>query len=97
MAQVITPLRIKKILVPIDGSRYSEKAGLTAVEIALKYSATTVLYHVAKYPGNELGISSTHTVSVGIPLSDPLADNLKKQAVACMSRIEAIANKNGIS
>ena len=76
-----------KILATVDGSGLAEIAGYTAADLAKKYSASLAILYVAKYPKNLLGVSSSHTVEVGLPLSDPLADRLKQEASASMNRI----------
>ena len=40
---------LKKILVPIDGSEYSDKAVDFAVELAKKYGAKIILHHVIQH------------------------------------------------
>jgi nucleotide-binding universal stress UspA family protein len=84
---------LTKILVAVDGSSYAEKAGFRAAEVAQRFSAELVVLHVAKYPPNSLGISSTHTVAVGLPLSDPGVDNLKHSAIYQMKKISEYAKK----
>jgi len=75
----------------------AEKAGLKAAEIAARYSAALIIYHVAKYPANSLGVSSTHTIQVGLPLSDPLTDKAKQRARESMERIAAYAKRIGVA
>lgn len=89
--------KFRNILVPVDGSHYAEKAGLTAVDLAKKYSAKLMILYVAKYPPNSLGVSSTHTVSVGFPLGDPLADKAKQQATDSIDKISEYASKCGVN
>lgn len=93
----IVPATITKILVAVDGSDFAERAGLTAVNIARRYSIPLVLLHVANYPPNRLGSGSVHTISVGPPLSDPMIDRQKQKAVASMDRIGAYAVKRGVN
>ncbi len=93
----IVPVPINKVLATVDGSDFSEKAGYTAAQIALRYSKQLYIIHVAKYPPNSLGVGGTHTVAVGLPLPDPIADQLKKRAVASMDRIAAYATKLSVS
>ncbi len=64
--------------------------------MARRYSAALIIFHVAKYPGNTLGISSTHTLEVGLPLSDPIVDREKQGAKDSMDRIETYAKKLGV-
>ena len=90
------PAKIGKILVAVDGSDYAERAGLTAAELAAKYSAELGILHVADYPPNVLGVGSTHTVPVGIPMSDPDVDRQRKRALDSIERIEAFASRLGI-
>jgi nucleotide-binding universal stress UspA family protein len=91
-----SPAKIGKILVAVDGSDYAERAGLTAVDLAVKYSAELGILHVADYPPNVLGVGSSHTVPVGIPMSDPDVDRQRKRAMDSIERIEAFASKHGI-
>jgi len=85
-----------RILVAVDGSAFSERAGFHAANLAQKYSATLIVLHVAKYPANSLGITSTHTVSVGLPLSDPVVDRMKEGALDSMKKISGYARRLGI-
>ena len=91
------PAIFRNILNPVDGSDFAEIAGITAVELAARYSSPLTIFYVAKYPANDLGVSSTNTVSVGRPLTDPATDRLKKRAVASMERIEKYARTRGIA
>jgi nucleotide-binding universal stress UspA family protein len=90
------PPQIHTVLVAVDGSGYSEKAGLWASDVAQKYSAKLFILHVAKYPTNNLGVTTTHAVAVGLPLSDPLVDRQKKNAMALMDKIGSAADKLGL-
>jgi len=64
--------------------------------MARRYSAALIILHVAKYPVNVLGVSSTHTVEVGLPFTDPIVDRQKKQAKDSMDRVYAYAKKLGV-
>lgn len=86
----------RRILVAVDGSEFSERAGLFAVSLARVYRAHLTVFHVAKYPSNQLGVGSTHTLSVGLPLSDSVVDKLKQAATAQMERIAVIAKRSGV-
>lgn len=97
MGVEILPATISKILVAVDGSSFAEKAGLTAVNLARRYSTPLILLHVANYPPNLLGSGSVHTVPVGTPLSDPVIDRAKQKAIASMNRIGAYAMKRGVA
>lgn len=89
--QYLGPADINRILVAIDGSKFAEKAGATAADLASRYSAELVILHVAKYPPNTLGTGSTHTVAVGPPLSDTIVDKEKKNASESMRRVALFA------
>jgi len=91
------PSKFSCILIAVDGSNLSEKGGMIAVDLASKYSASAIILHVAKYPQNTLGVNPNHSVSVGLPLEDPLAENLKKHAVASMDRIAEYARKLNVT
>jgi len=96
MGPEVVAAKITKILVAVDGSDFAERAGLTAVNIARRYSIPVVLLHVANYPANTLGSGSVHTVSVGIPLADPIIDRQKQRAISSMDRIGGYATKRGV-
>jgi nucleotide-binding universal stress UspA family protein len=88
---VTDPSPFTKILAAVDGSSLAENAGLKAAEIAARYSAALIVFHVAKYASNSLGVRSTHTIQVGLPLSDPLTDKAKQLAKESMERIASHA------
>jgi nucleotide-binding universal stress UspA family protein len=90
------PPQIHTILVAVDGSGYSEKAGLWASDVAQKYSAKLFILHVAKYPTNNLGVTTADTVAVGFPLKDSMVDQQKKNAMALMDRLGSVADKLGL-
>jgi nucleotide-binding universal stress UspA family protein len=92
----VLPARIGRILVAVDGSEFAEKAAMTAVGLAKKYSAKLEILHVADYPPNMLGVGSIHTVSVGIPMADSDVDREKKRAMDSIKRIESFALRLGI-
>jgi nucleotide-binding universal stress UspA family protein len=87
------PSKFSCVLIAIDGSSLAEKGGFIAVDLAKRYSANVIILHVAKYPPNTLGRGPEHSIPVGLPLSDPLAENLKRHAIASLDRIAAYARK----
>ena len=97
MSEKVLPLKVDRILVAIDGSADSEKAGLTAVDLAERYSAQIFILHVSNYPQDTLGFGSTHTVAVGLPQPDPEVDKEGKRAQEMMDRIEKIAANRGVT
>jgi len=92
----LKPANFARILVAIDGSKFAEKAGATASALAQRYSAELVILYVARYPPNALGRGSTHTVAVGLPISDPVIDKEKKNATDSMHRVATFARKFGV-
>jgi nucleotide-binding universal stress UspA family protein len=92
-----SPVTIRRILVAVDGSEFSDRAGSLGINLAAACSAHLTIFSVAKYPANSLGVSSTNTVSVGTPLADPLVEKFKQKVSAQMERLTGLAKKSGIS
>jgi len=79
----------------MDGSQFAENAGITAADLARRYSARLIILHVAKYRSNELEIDA-HSVAVGLPLSDPVVDKLKHEVGESMLRVVTYAKSLGV-
>ena len=91
------PVKLNKILVGVDGSEDAEKAGAFAIDLARRYSASLILFFVARYPPNDMGPTITDVVSLGEPQDDPLREKKKQTALASMHEIGELARKMNIS
>ncbi len=91
MAANLTPAHVRHVLAAIDGSDHAEKAGLFAVGLAKRYNARLSLLHIAHYPPQYLGRTTTHNVAVGFPPENRDAEHQKKRARDSMDRIARMA------
>ena len=96
MAADLAPARIRHVIAAIDGSDNAEKAGLFAVGFAKRYGARLTLLHVAHYPPQYLGRTTTHDVAVGFPPENQDAELQKKRARDSMDRIDRIAESENV-
>ena len=85
---------ISKILVPTDGSKTAQKAGIYAVGLAKQLYASIIIMSVMD---KRLLISRTVTVKRSLPgVAESLQDYLQETAEAYVEEIEALCKKRGI-
>jgi nucleotide-binding universal stress UspA family protein len=86
--QIVGDIQLKKILVPIDGSRYSMKAAKYAIEVAKLQKAQIVcIYVIAKLSyGYEYAGS----------LFDEYLEDIKNKSQSWFNQINKMAENNGL-
>jgi len=89
-----------EILVPVDGSKYSQNAAEYAVKIAKLMKAKIVVLHVLHLPAYAFTYSASGGVSpVAIPTPLPLevSDDEKKVAKELVDSVREMAEEAGVS
>lgn len=88
-----------KILVPVDGSKYSQDAAEYAVKIAKLMKAKVVVLHVVPMPAYAFTYSvwdGVSPVAIPTPLTFELSDDEKKVAKELVDSVRKIAEKAGV-
>lgn len=87
-----------KILVPVDGSKYSQDAAEYAVKIAKLMKAKVVVLHVLHLPAYAFTYSASSGSPVAIPAPLPLevSDDEKKVAKELVDSVRKIAEEAGV-
>jgi nucleotide-binding universal stress UspA family protein len=77
---------VKKVLVPLDGSKLSEEALVPALEIAKRHRASVELVHI---------VPELAPVSVALPGPEPFAEWLEKEQVRSREYLEQLKDTLG--
>ena len=77
---------IKKIMVPVDGSKQSVKAVELASDLASKYDAEIVLLHVLLRGHMSDGLKRALDIEIGKPMNQP--DNLVVMPQEILARVD---------
>lgn len=88
-----------KILVPIDGSEYSQRAAEYAVRMAKLMGAEIVVLHVTHLPTYAFTYSAAEGVSpvaIPTPLPLPISDDEKKATEKLVESVRKMAEKGGV-
>jgi nucleotide-binding universal stress UspA family protein len=85
---------ISKILVPTDGSKTAQKAGMYAVDLATQLKASVIILSVIdkrSFMGQTVpaGKTSSHII-------EPIEDYLREAAEGYAGEIEKLCDKNGV-
>ncbi|MFP3985425.1 MAG: universal stress protein [Candidatus Bathyarchaeia archaeon] len=93
-----TNVAINKILVPVDGSKLSEKAAEYAIDIAKKRGATIVATHVVHLPAYAFTPAPLEGMSAPTVAPIPVAISSEQRKIAekYVNKIKKMAKKSGI-
>jgi nucleotide-binding universal stress UspA family protein len=96
---VSTSLTIKKILVPVDGSKPSEKAAEYAIHIAKTMKANVVALHVMNIPAYAFTTTPVEGMPTpaAIPIPLTVSSEERKIADSYLSRVEKIGKSSGVA
>jgi nucleotide-binding universal stress UspA family protein len=88
-----TNVSIRKILIPLDGSKPSDRAAEYAVDMAKRRKANLVAVHVMHLPAYPLTTAPiegmpTHMVT---PIPATISNEERKMAENCLNRVERMA------
>ena len=90
---------ITKILVPVDGSEYANKAADYAVRLAKLMNAKLVVLHVVHLPTYALAypvVEGPSPVTLPAPLPVSLLEDEKKVAGKLVNKVKQMAEKAGV-
>lgn len=94
-----TSVSIKKILVPVDGSKPSDKAAEYAIDIANTRKASIVVVHVMHLPAYAFAPSPIEGMPTPVVTAIPvtISSGERKMAEDYLNRVKEMAKKSGVS
>ena len=85
----------KNILVPLDGSKFSQKAAVAAIDLAVKYGSKIHFLTVTKKPSARVTESIRHYMEVEQIMGEP-EDLVEEMAKEVLGKAERHARKKGV-
>lgn len=89
-----TPIQIKKILIPVDGSKPSQKATEFGIALAKLLTANVIALHVIQTAPYTAVLAHPSTVPPPIP---PVDDEVRKFANECVNKVVEEGKTFGVS